>query len=72
MKACRIFAGISSRLALFLFTFGFTCGVASRVAHAADNSIAVLGIEATDGAPESVAALVTDALRQRATWSTSS
>jgi hypothetical protein len=40
---------------------------ATSVARAADNSIAVLGIEATDGAPESVAALVTDALRQRAT-----
>jgi hypothetical protein len=36
-------------------------------ALAADNTIAVLGIEATDGAPENVAALVTDALRQRAT-----
>jgi hypothetical protein len=59
MKACRIFAGLSSLLALFL--------AASGVVYAADNSIAVLGIEATDGAPESVAALVTDALRQRAT-----
>jgi hypothetical protein len=63
MKACRSFAWISSLLALFLLT----SGAASGIAHAADNSIAVLGIEATDGAPESVAALVTDALRQRAT-----
>ncbi|HEY0712670.1 MAG TPA: PEGA domain-containing protein, partial [Polyangia bacterium] len=39
---------------------------ASGTARAADNTIAVLGIEATDGAPESVATLVTDALRQRA------
>jgi hypothetical protein len=59
MRACRIFAGIWSLVALFL--------AASGDVHAADNSIAVLGIEATDGAPESVAALVTDALRQRAT-----
>ena len=59
MRACRIFAGIWSLVALFL--------AASGVVYAADNSIAVLGIEATDGAPESVAALVTDALRQRAT-----
>jgi hypothetical protein len=63
MKACRIFAVISSLLTFFVVT----SGAASRVALAADNSIAVLGIEATDGAPESVAALVTDALRQRAT-----
>ncbi|HEY0710825.1 MAG TPA: PEGA domain-containing protein, partial [Polyangia bacterium] len=40
---------------------------ASGTARAADNTIAVLGLEATDGAPESVATLVTDALRQRAT-----
>lgn len=59
MKACRFFVGIWGLVALFLAT--------GEVAHAADNSIAVLGIEATDGAPESVAALVTDALRQRAT-----
>jgi hypothetical protein len=37
----------------------------SRAAPAADNSVAVLGIEATDGAPEAVAAALTDALRQR-------
>ena len=36
-------------------------------AVAADTTIAVLGIEATDGAPDAVAAALTDALRQRAT-----
>jgi len=35
-------------------------------AKAADNSMAVLGIEATDGAPESVATAITEVLRQRA------
>jgi hypothetical protein len=35
-------------------------------AQAADNTIAVLGIEATDGAPDQVATALTDALRQRA------
>ena len=35
-------------------------------ARAADSTIAVLGIEAADGAPESVAVALTDALRQRA------
>jgi PEGA domain len=59
MKACRILAGIVSLMAVFLAARGSV--------HAADNTIAVLGIEATDGAPDSVAALVTDALRQRAT-----
>ena len=38
----------------------------SGTAMAADNTIAVLGVEATDGAPDSVAAALTDALRQRA------
>jgi hypothetical protein len=38
----------------------------ARVSAAADSTVAVLGIEASDGAPESVAAALTDALRQRA------
>src|SRR5690349_1588740 len=44
-----------------------TLPVASRSAVAADNTVAVLGVEATDGAPESVAGALTEALRQRAT-----
>src|SRR5689334_15435142 len=39
---------------------------AFRTAAAADSTVAVLGIEAAEGAPESVAAALTDALRQRA------
>jgi hypothetical protein len=38
----------------------------ARMSAAADSTVAVLGIEASDGAPESVAAALTDALRQRA------
>jgi hypothetical protein len=62
MKAFRSFATFGRILGLVAFSL-----VASGPARAADNTIAVLGIEATDGAPDSVAALVTDALRQRAT-----
>jgi hypothetical protein len=58
MKACRIFAGLGYCAALLLASSG--------TARAADNTIAVLGIEAADGAPDSVATALTDALRQRA------
>ncbi len=37
-----------------------------ETAQAADSTMAILGIEATEGAPESVAVALTDALRQRA------
>ena len=49
---------------------GFVLGLVAAIsgnAMAADTTIAVLGVEATDGAPDSVAAALTDALRQRAT-----
>jgi hypothetical protein len=42
------------------------CLAGGQSARAADNTIAVLGIEATDGAPDQVANALTDALRQRA------
>jgi hypothetical protein len=58
MKACRISAGMACAL-------GLVCALAAD-ARAADNTIAVLGIEATDGAPDQVATALTDALRQRA------
>ena len=58
MKAFRIFAGLGFFATLVLAPAGG--------AHAADNTIAVLGIEAADGAPDSVATALTDALRQRA------
>jgi hypothetical protein len=58
MKACRIFAGLGVCAALSLASPG--------TIRAADNTIAVLGIEAADGAPDSVATALTDALRQRA------
>jgi hypothetical protein len=40
--------------------------LAARAVAAADSTVAVLGIEAADGAPEAVAVALTDALRQRA------
>jgi hypothetical protein len=40
--------------------------VTTRMAAAADSTVAVLGIEAAEGAPEAVAVALTDALRQRA------
>jgi hypothetical protein len=58
MKAFRIFGALGCLVALLL--------AGGRSARAADNSIAVLGIEATDGAPDNVATALTDALRQRA------
>jgi hypothetical protein len=58
MKACRFSAGMGCVLGLV--------AALSGTAKAADNTIAVLGVEATDGAPDSVAAALTDALRQRA------
>jgi hypothetical protein len=58
MKACRISAGVGFVLSLI--------AAISGNAVAADNTIAVLGVEATDGAPDAVAAALTDALRQRA------
>jgi hypothetical protein len=66
MKAFRSFARHVAFLRVFLGV-GALALAGRGSALAADNTIAVLGIEATDGAPESVAALVTDALRQRAT-----
>jgi hypothetical protein len=58
MNACRI----SARMGLVL---GLLAALSTK-AQAADNTIAVLGVEATDGAPDSVASALTDALRQRA------
>ena len=52
---------------LSLISAGMTAAlVLAPIAEAADTSIAVLGIEATDGAPESVASAITEVLRQRA------
>jgi hypothetical protein len=59
--------GVSAKLQPFA---AVACLVAPLVfdgaARAADSTMAVLGIEAAEGAPESVAVAVTDALRQRA------
>jgi hypothetical protein len=50
--------------------FGLVCVLASlatgTTARAADTTIAILGIEAAEGAPDSVAVALTDALRNRA------
>lgn len=40
-------------------------GISARTADAADTAVSVLGIEASEGAPDTLAAALTDALRQR-------
>lgn len=68
MRACRFFARIGNWvLAILVPVLVSVLATQAKVAYAAGDTITVLGIEATDGAPESVAGLVTDALRQRAT-----
>ncbi len=51
--------------AYLLFLLGFTALVPERVASAADTTVAVLGVEASEGAPDTLAASITDAMRQR-------
>jgi hypothetical protein len=64
MKAFGVFAGSHSSF------IGLACVLASlatgTVARAADSTIAILGIEAAEGAPDSVAVALTEALRNRA------
>ena len=56
----------SSRISVLLSLLaGVGAGLLSSQARAAETSVAVLGIEASEGVPESVATATTDALRQR-------
>jgi hypothetical protein len=63
MKAFGVFAWSHSFTGLACVLASLATGTAAR---AADSTIAILGIEAAEGAPESVAVALTDALRNRA------
>jgi hypothetical protein len=63
MKAFGVFAGFHSFIGLACLLASLSIGTAAR---AADATMAILGIEAAEGAPESVAVALTDALRSRA------
>src|SRR5678809_471400 len=56
-------AGLSSLL--FVTSLTTVAGLSSRALAADEVATVVLGIEPLDGAPDSVAAEITDALRQR-------